>query len=217
VKGSSPFAGVLPDGRRETAMEWMDTVRELAEDPLVRTAVGEGFRAIVRRVRRGRGSAAAHSEAVPANPAGATEGTETPMTNAMETARGEQLAGELLQGVGNEGMRAATRLLGAYRDGFWLRRLLDDETELSAAADKPVIDRRGVHPSVDWDAIGLLMISRPGALKCSRSEMAMLEVAASLVSRCAVQLGAVVQAVDEDEFRLILRALQETAYGDDIR
>lgn len=198
-------------------MEWMDTVRELAEDPLVRTAVGEGFRAILRRVRRGRGSAAAHSEAVPAIPAGATEGMETPMANATDTTTGEQLAEELLQGVGNEGMRAATRLLGAHRDGFWLRRLLDDEAELSAAADKPVIDRRGVHPSVDWDTIGLLMLDRPWVLKCSRSEMAMLEVAASLVSRCAVQLGAVVQAVDEDELRLILRALQETAYGDEVR
>ncbi|MFI7020150.1 hypothetical protein [Streptomyces sp. NPDC050164] len=197
-------------------MDWMDTARELADDPLVRWVVGEGVRGIARRVRRGRDSAAAHSEAGPATTAPDAEETEIPVTTMVEDGRtGGQLAEELLQGVGNEGMRAATRLLGAHRNGYWLRRLLEDEAELSVAADKPVIDRRGTHPSVDWDTIGLLMISRPGALKCSRSEMAMLEVAASLVSRCAVQLGEVVQAVDESELRLVLRALQETAYGED--
>ncbi|SEB31393.1 hypothetical protein SAMN04490357_0156 [Streptomyces misionensis] len=130
-------------------------------------------------------------------------------------ASGEPLAEELLQGVGNEGMRAATRLLSAHRDGYWLRRLLEDEAALSAAADKPVIDRNGTHPSVSWDTIGLLLLSSPWALKSSRSEMAVLEVAASLVRRCGVQLGAVVQDVDDNEFRLILRALEEAAYGDD--
>jgi hypothetical protein len=55
---------------------------------------------------------------------------------------------------------------------------------------------------------------RQEALECSRSEMTVLEVAASLAARCAVQLGSVVQTVGEDELRLILRALQETAYGD---
>ncbi|SEE59936.1 hypothetical protein SAMN04490357_7720 [Streptomyces misionensis] len=136
------------------------------------------------------------------------------MTTVADGRTGEQLAEELLQGVGNEGMRAATRLLGAYRDGYWLRRLLENEAEWSAAADKPVIDRSGTHPSVDWDSIGLLMLDRPWVLRSSHSEMAMLEVAASLVRRCAVQLGSVVQAVDDDEFRLILRALREAAYGD---
>ncbi|MCX4481818.1 hypothetical protein OOK44_36185 [Streptomyces cellulosae] len=198
-------------------MEWMDAVRTLAEDPLVRLVVREGVRGIARRVQRGRGSAGAHSEAGPAATAPGAEGTEMAVTTVADDRTGEQLAEDLLQGVGNEGMRAATRLLGAHRNGFWLRRLLEDEAELSAAADKPVIDRSGTHPSVDWDAIGLLMLSRPGALKCSRSEMVMLEVAASLVRRCAVQIGSVVQAVDNDEFRLILRALQETAYGDGAR
>ncbi|MFD8992267.1 hypothetical protein ACFVZ4_30000 [Streptomyces goshikiensis] len=214
MKGSTSFAGVLPDGRGETAMEWMDTVRELAEDPLVRMALGEGFRAIVRRVRRGRGSGAAQSEAGPATTAGATERTETPMRAVVDGTTGEQLAEDLLRGVGNEGMRAATRLLGAHRDGFWLRRLVEEEAELSAVIDMPVIDRSGAHPSIDWNTIGLLTISRPGSLKCSSSEMAVLEVAASLVSRRAVQLGEVVQVVSETELRLILRALEETAYGD---
>jgi hypothetical protein len=196
-------------------MDWMDTARELTDDPLVRWVVGEGVWGIARRVRRGRDSAVTHSEAGPATTALDAEETEIPVTTMVEDGRtGGQLAEELLQGVGNEGMRAATRLLGAHRNGYWLRRLLEDEAELSAAADKPVIDRCGTHPSVDWDTIGLLMISRPGALKCSRSEMAVLEGAASLVSRCAVQLGEVVRVVDETELRLILRALEETAYGE---
>ncbi|WP_411146625.1 hypothetical protein [Streptomyces sp. x-80] len=67
---------------------------------------------------------------------------------------------------------------------------------------------------MDWNTTRLLMRSRPGALKCSRSEMAVLEAAASLVSRCVVQLGAVVQAADEEELRLILRAVEEAAYGE---
>ncbi|GGZ84149.1 hypothetical protein [Streptomyces rubiginosohelvolus] len=195
-------------------MEWMETVRALAEDPLMRLVAGEGFREVARRVRHGHRTAAAHSENTPVAPAGRTEGTEKSMAAATDDATGEQLAEDLLKGIGNEGMRAATRLLGAHRDGFWLRRLLEEEAELSAAADKPVIDRAGSHPSVDWDTIGLLMISRPGALKCSRSEMAVLEVAASLVSRCAVQLGEVVRAVDETEMWLILQALEKTAFGD---
>ncbi|WP_159032903.1 hypothetical protein [Streptomyces fodineus] len=43
--------------------------------------------------------------------------------------------------------------------------------------------------------------------------MTVLEVAASLVARCAVQPGPVLQTVGGDELRLIVRALQETAYG----
>ncbi|MYX18387.1 hypothetical protein GTY67_34525 [Streptomyces sp. SID8374] len=44
------------------------------------------------------------------------------------------------------------------------------------------------------------------------SEMAVLETAASLVSRCPVQLGEVIRAVDESELRLILQALGEAAH-----
>ncbi|MDX3025386.1 hypothetical protein [Streptomyces acidiscabies] len=194
-------------------MDWMDTARELADDPLVRWVVGEGVRGIARRVRRRRPGAAAHSETGPA-PAPNFQGAETPVTVTSESTTGKELAESLLQGVGNEQMRAATRLLGAHRGGFWLRRLLDQEAELTAAADKPVIDRSGTHPSIDWDAIGLLMLSRPSAFNGSSSELAVLEVAASLVTRCVVQLGQVIRAVDDTEFRLILRALQEAAYGE---
>ncbi|MFG3208039.1 hypothetical protein [Streptomyces sp. NPDC048192] len=121
---------------------------------------------------------------------------------------GEQLAEKLLSGVGDERMRAATRLLGAHRDGYWLRRLLAEEADLSRSAGQPVIDRSQA-PSVDWDAIGDLLLSRSGALKASVSEMAILEVAVSLVVPLRVQLGTVIQVVDDNEFRLIQRALEE--------
>ncbi|MEF3118919.1 hypothetical protein [Streptomyces chrestomyceticus] len=135
------------------------------------------------------------------------------MTVTDETT-GQQLTESLLQGVGNEQMRAATRLLGAHRDGYWLRRLLRDEATLSAAAGRSVIDRSARHPSVDWDTLGHLLLARPGALKCSSSELAVLEVAASLVSCCPVQLGTVFRAVDSHELGLILTVLEEAAYGE---
>jgi hypothetical protein len=65
------------------------------------------------------------------------------------------------------------------------------------------MDRSGTHPSVGWDAIGLLMLSRPAVFKSSSSELAVLEVAASLVSRCAVQLGAVVRGMGEAPHRCV--------------
>ncbi|MEU7354462.1 hypothetical protein ABZ663_29470 [Streptomyces albidoflavus] len=198
-------------------MEWMDAVQALVEEPWVRLA-GVLVRGIARRVWRGRGSVAAHSEAGPATTEPDGEGSETAVTTVADDRTGEQLAESLMEGVGNEGMRAATRLLGAHRNGFWLRRLLEQEAEWSAAGSgRPVIDRSGFHPSVGWDALGLLLVDQPWVIQASRSEMAVLEVAASLVRRCGVQLGSVVEAVDEDEFQLILRALQESAHGDAAR
>ncbi|MEU7260664.1 hypothetical protein AB0B21_33380 [Streptomyces rimosus] len=97
---------------------------------------------------------------------------------------GQQLTESLLKGVGNKQMWAATRLLGAHRDGYWLRRLLD-EARLSVAVET-VIERSGRHPSVDWDTLGHLLLARPRALKCSSSELAVLEVTASLVFCCRV-------------------------------
>ena len=194
-------------------MEWIHTLAELVEDPLARLVVGEGVRGIARRVRRGRPAAAEHSEAGPVTTPYAEE-TEMPVTTVADDQTGEQLAEELLRGVGNERMRAATRLLGAHRGGLWLQRLLEQEVEILLATDRSVIDRGGAHPSVDWSALGQLMLSRPGVLRFSTSEWAVLEVAVSLVSSCAVQLGDVVQAVSEDDVRLILGALEEAAFGD---
>uniref|UniRef100_UPI003F49A938 hypothetical protein n=1 Tax=Streptomyces sp. CA-136453 TaxID=3240050 RepID=UPI003F49A938 len=188
-------------------MDWMDTMRELAEDPLVRTAGERVLRGVVRRVWRSGRPAAAHSEAIPALPAGTAEGTETPMIDAMD-GKGEQLAEELLQDVGNECMQAATRFLGAHRGGYWLRRFKEDQ-ELAVAAGGPLIDRDGRHPSVDWSAVGRLL-TRTGSpvTRSSRSEALALEFAASLVGECPVQLQPFVQVFDDAEFTAALRALR---------
>ncbi|MCS0606007.1 hypothetical protein NX794_33085 [Streptomyces sp. LP11] len=197
-------------------MEWIDTVRELAEDPLVRTGAGvlvRGLGVLVRRVRRGRGSAAAHSEVVPAIPAEATEEMGTPMTSATKTS-GEQLAEDLLANVGNEAMQAATRFLGAHRDGYWLRRFEEDQ-ELTAAAGGPLIDRDGRHPSVDWGAVGrLLNLTGSPVTRSSHSELLVLEFAASMVGECPIQLRSMIAVFDDSEFTAALRALR-AARGDE--
>ncbi|MGX1884907.1 hypothetical protein [Streptomyces sp. NPDC055287] len=126
---------------------------------------------------------------------------------------GEELAESLLQGVVNEPMRAATKLLGAHSDGYWLRRLADDE-ELAAAVDHPLVDFSGRYPTVDWDGVGQLLKTPGWSRGASRSRTAVLEFAASLVSRCPVQLGRVTHAVDDAEFQLLLGAMEEASYGD---
>ncbi|MFJ2193693.1 hypothetical protein ACIOJE_38055 [Kitasatospora sp. NPDC087861] len=126
---------------------------------------------------------------------------------------GAALAEDLLQGVGNEQMRAATRLLGAHRNGYWLRRFIGDQELAAATADHPLIDRDARRPSVDWDAVGLVLLDKPWILKASSSEKAVLEIAASLLNRCGVQLGRVLRAVDGREFRLILDALAEAGHS----
>ncbi|MEV5598957.1 hypothetical protein [Streptomyces sp. NPDC052496] len=54
------------------------------------------------------------------------ENGEETVTTVADDTTGEQLADSLLQGVGNEQMRAATKLLGRHRDGYWLRRFLSE-------------------------------------------------------------------------------------------
>ncbi|MFF0740236.1 hypothetical protein ACFYVL_07525 [Streptomyces sp. NPDC004111] len=136
------------------------------------------------------------------------------MTTTTDGTTGEQLAESLLQNVGSENMRAATRLLGAHHNGYWLRRFLREEGgALAQEAGHPVIDRGEDGPSLDWEAVGFLLLARPPALGGSRNELAVLECAASLVTRCAVHLGEVIRAVDETELQLILRAIKEAASG----
>ncbi|QNA75381.1 hypothetical protein C8250_028950 [Streptomyces sp. So13.3] len=135
------------------------------------------------------------------------------MTVTSESATGLELAESLLQGAGNEQMRAATRLLGAYRDGYWLHRFAEDQ-ELMTAVQQPLIDISAPQPSVDGDAVGFLMFTTGWGRRASRSELAVLEIAASLVSRCAVQLGQAIGALDDAEFRLILRAIEDAASGE---
>ncbi|GAA1504003.1 hypothetical protein GCM10009730_03560 [Streptomyces albidochromogenes] len=126
---------------------------------------------------------------------------------------GAELAESFLQGVVNEPMRAATKLLGAHSDGFWLRRFAGDHA-LAATAGHALIDHSGRYPTVDWEGVGLLLKSPGWSGDASRSQVAVVEFAASLVNRCPVQLGQVSGAVDDAEFQLLLRALEEATYGD---
>ncbi|MFJ7069709.1 hypothetical protein [Streptomyces sp. NPDC101115] len=195
-------------------MEWMDTARALAEDPWVRLAVVEGVRGIARRVERGRESAAEHSEAAgPATTVPGAGGTEKRVTTMVDGRTGEQLAEELLQDVGNEYMLAATRFLGAHRDGYWLRRFAEDQ-ELEAAAIRPLIDRSDKYPSIDWAAVGhLLTLTGSPVTRSSHSEALVLEFAASLVGQCPVQLRPFLQVFDDAEFTAALQAMRAARGG----
>ncbi|MEV6146398.1 hypothetical protein [Streptomyces sp. NPDC051992] len=65
-------------------------------------------------------------------------------------------------------------------------------------------------PSVDWDAVGGRLAANAGNWpKASSSESAMLQVAASLMGKWAVDLLHVVHVLDDTELRLVLRALAE--------
>jgi hypothetical protein len=58
------------------------------------------------------------------------------------------------------------------------------------------------------------MLTLGWSRRASGSEVAVLEFAASLVGSGAVQLQRVILAVDEEELRLLVRALEEAAYGE---
>ena len=123
--------------------------------------------------------------------------------NTTVTSTGPGLAEALLKDIGNEQMQAAARLLGAHRDGYWLRRFTEE------AALAMAIDRSDENPSLAWDAIGPMLLD--GTLKASSSEMAVLRFAASLVRECEIQLGAVLHCVDEAEAALLVQALAAAA------
>ncbi|MGW3866599.1 hypothetical protein ACWEDZ_34730 [Streptomyces sp. NPDC005047] len=131
------------------------------------------------------------------------------MTTAIDDNTGEQLADSLLQDVGDAGMRAATRLLGTHRNGYWLRSFAQDQ-ELAEAADQPLIDRSSGHPRVDWDSVGFLLhaIDSPKA-GAAAGEVAVLEFAASLVGRCHIRLRDVINALTADDLQRAAQALHE--------
>ncbi|MET7534602.1 hypothetical protein [Streptomyces goshikiensis] len=190
-------------------MDWMSTAQDFVDNPWAQWAVEALVRAIAGRVRRGRSAAGAHSVGAGPIMAPFPEGTEKPVS-VNSGATGVELAAAMLQGVGNEQMRAATRLLGSHRDGFWLRRFSEDQ-ELVDAAGSPLIDGAS---GIDWDALARLMRTPGWSRRASGSEVTVLEFAVSLAGDCAVNLRQVVHAVDDSEFKLLQRALQEAAYGD---
>ncbi|MFD4259931.1 hypothetical protein ACFWR9_20485 [Streptomyces sp. NPDC058534] len=135
------------------------------------------------------------------------------MTTATDDITGEQLAETLLLDVADGRMRAATRLLGAHRDGYWLRRFAEDQ-ELAEAADRPLIDRSGRHPNVDWDSVGFLLTALVSpAVRSTASEVVVLEFAAALVDRCRIRLRDVLNALDAADLKRAAQALHEAGDG----
>ncbi|MGW6062979.1 hypothetical protein [Streptomyces sp. NPDC055189] len=132
------------------------------------------------------------------------------MTVMTEATTGEQLAQSLLKDVRDERKQAATRLLGAHHDGVWLRRFSGDP-DLAAAAGRPLIDRTGACPAVDWTAVRKLRLSLGWSRRASAGDLAVLEFACSLLGSGSVELRHVMQTVDRDTFRLLLRAMEEAA------
>ncbi|WP_367140616.1 MULTISPECIES: hypothetical protein [Streptomyces] len=134
------------------------------------------------------------------------------MTTVVDKLTGEQLAESLLQGVEDEQVEAATRLMGAYRGGYWLRRLVEDRS-LAVVSRFALINRTGNHPSVEWEAVQLLLMRNPGIFRASDSELAMLEIAVSLAVDYPVRLGSALCAMDGTEFGLVLQALRGAGPG----
>lgn len=133
----------------------------------------------------------------------------------VNKATGAELAAKLLQDVDdvdNEHVRAATRLLGSHQDGLWLRRFTEDR-DLADAAGRPLIGKTG---GIDWDGLARLLRTPRWSRRASGSEVAVLEFAVSLVGDCAVNLRQSVHAVDDADFQLLLRALREAAYGEEV-
>ncbi|MET9609386.1 hypothetical protein ABZZ17_30715 [Streptomyces sp. NPDC006512] len=150
---------------------------------------------------------AGHSGPGPAS-ASSLQEEENPVS--ADKTKGAELAAQMLQGVSDEHMRAATRLLGSHQDGLWLRRFAEDG-ELEDAAGRQLIARTG---GIDWDALARLMRTPGWSNRATSSEAAMLEVAVSLVGDCAVNLRQVLRVVDDAEFQLLLRALGEAMHGE---
>ncbi|MFB7651557.1 MULTISPECIES: hypothetical protein [unclassified Streptomyces] len=139
------------------------------------------------------------------------------MTTATDDTTGELLAESLLQDIGDDRMRAATRLLGVHGNGYWLRRFTEDQ-ELSEAADQPLIDRSGTHPQIDWDSVGFLLTALDApSTHSSASEVAVLQFAASLMGRCNIQLQHIIDALDHAELQRAAHALHEAAAADSDR
>ncbi|MFJ3861620.1 hypothetical protein ACIPRL_36025 [Streptomyces sp. NPDC090085] len=139
------------------------------------------------------------------------------MTVTSEGTTGVELAESLLRGVGNEWMRAATRLLGKHRDGYWLRRFLEEQ---DPQPDHLLyIDRTGTHPDVNWSGISQRLMAETlltdaVRIQGSNSEMAMLRIAVSLAgATLPVSLRAVLDVLDEREFRLVQAAMTEAVTG----
>ena len=131
----------------------------------------------------------------------------------------EDLLAEVTRGIGNEQMLVASRLLSRHDDAFWLRQFLRPEDfgtrcRYARVTEIPDATRRspshgGPGQHLRWDQIGDLL--REG-LPTSRSETAILAVAASLVGEYDINLRDVLASLDHRQARLVIAAITDTAF-----
>ncbi|MEU3827494.1 hypothetical protein GT045_14430 [Streptomyces sp. SID486] len=120
------------------------------------------------------------------------------------------LARQLVEGVGNHQMRRATLVLAFFRDGYWLRRFVE-EPELGAVVprDRPA--------SVNWAGVRELLRT-PELLDDGRREpgtmgphLAVLELAASLAAGHPIDLCRAATQLSGAEWRDALLRMESAA------
>ncbi|MDX3516110.1 hypothetical protein PV755_45695 [Streptomyces caniscabiei] len=125
---------------------------------------------------------------------------------------------EVTRGIGNEQMLAASRLLSQHDDAFWLRQFLEPKDFETArryerATEIPDVTLRspfnlGPIQHLRWDQIGDLL--REG-LPTSRSETAILAVAASLVGEYDINLRDALASLDCAQVQLVITAIADAS------
>jgi len=122
-----------------------------------------------------------------------------------------RLMRQLVAGVGNYQMRRATIALGLFRDGYWLRRFVEDPA-LSGAV-KP----EGQPTWVDWDRVAELLETpellddddlEPGTMG---PHLAVLEIAASLGGGRPVDLKHAARVLPAAEWRRLQEVMAPAA------
>lgn len=141
----------------------------------------------------------------------ALRGRERVRLDVHDQKHGEELLQHWM--FGNARTKAATRLLGAYRDGHWLRLISGEDEEFLEAATVPlVVYRYGEPPIIDWNAME--MNCDPGLFTGDATDFAVVEVAVSLVCERSVNLCNLVETVDMETMELICQALRAAAAED---
>ncbi|MER5618112.1 hypothetical protein [Streptomyces sp. NPDC002215] len=116
----------------------------------------------------------------------------------------------------DEGMRAATRLLGRYRNGYWLRRFLDEAPQREHLQS---IGRTGPYPKVFWPWISVRLASERSVcspiepFKASSSELAVLRTASSLAGGTAIVLKDVLEVLDGSELMTVQQVIIKFVTG----
>ena len=107
--------------------------------------------------------------------------THAPVRRGTHAQDGHDLAERLVRPVGNVQMRAAVRLLGRYRNGFWLHLFCEQSAENESVGLGSLLEYPDGHPTVDWNAVGLRLLDGPWNVG-SPSELAVLQGARTLMA-----------------------------------